>query len=274
VAYEVVESYLVSKSGDPQKCEDFIANGTAWAVVCDGATDKSGLDFHGETGGRLVARIVGETVASARSGETASDLVERINSAVRDALGPRVADLSVNDLPTCSFVAFDKGTGRVVRVGDVSWRTAAREFVGGKRIDEIHSDMRSAYLRMMMLEGAEREELLERDPGRAVILPGLRLQGFLRNNEHADDLGFGAIDGRPVPSRYVETWLLDGEREIAIASDGYPRILMSLDENEQYLDQDLLDDPLRIGKHRTTKGVRPGHVSFDDRAFVRLRETS
>ncbi|MDX6718523.1 MAG: hypothetical protein QOJ63_777 [Solirubrobacteraceae bacterium] len=59
--------------------------------------------------------------------------------------------------------------------------------------------------------------------------------------------------------------------EIVLASDGYPRIYGSLAGSEAALATSLKADPLRIREDRTTKGVRPGHRSFDDRAFVRLR---
>jgi hypothetical protein len=64
-----------------------------------------------------------------------------------------------------------------------------------------------------------------------------------------------------------------GVHEIVIGSDDYPELLMTLAASEEALRVDLLADPLRIGKHRATKGVGLGNVSFDDRAFVRLSES-
>ncbi len=160
-----------------------------------------------------------------------------------------------------------------MRVGDVSLSDGRASFVGSKEVDVVHSRMRTAYLQMMLIDGQERSELLASDVGRELILPSLRKQAVLRNNVSAGDLAFGAIDGTPVPDQFIETWALEGEvSEVTIATDGYPVIRPTLELLEQYLRSDLRSDPLRIGKHMTTKGVRPGNQSFDDRAYVRLRK--
>lgn len=92
----------------------------------------------------------------------------------------------------------------------------------------MHSRMRAAYLQMMLIDGQDRT---------------------------------------PVPDQFLATWALDGEAsEVTVATDGYPVIRPSLELSEQDLRSDLRSDPLRIGKHMTTKGVRPGNQSVDDRA--------
>jgi hypothetical protein len=48
-------------------------------------------------------------------------------------------------------------------------------------------------------------------------------------------------------------------------------LFMTLEESEAYLMADVERDPLRVRRHPGTKGVRPDHQSFDDRAYVRLR---
>jgi hypothetical protein len=57
-----------------------------------------------------------------------------------------------------------------------------------------------------------------------------------------------------------------------MCSDGYPLLLPTLAETENYLLADLTDDPLRIGKHRSFRAVAPltPLLSFDDRAYVRV----
>lgn len=270
MTFAVVESFLESKSGESTTNEDFFADGAFWAVACDGATDKSGLDFGGETGGRAIAKVVNDAVSSASAGISASALVERINAACNAVLGDKLETVSVPDLPTCSFVALEKQEGRIVRVGDASWATGMREEIGNKKIDEIHSSFRAAYLDMMLLEGASRESLLREDGGRALILPSLKKQGILRNINEGS-LSYGAIDGRPVPERFIESWTLAREEDVVVlASDGYPRLFLTLEETEQYLQRDLLSDPLRMGRHPSTKGVQAGNLSYDDRTYLKL----
>ena len=43
-------------------------------------------------------------------------------------------------------------------------------------IDDVHTNMRAAYLEMLMRDGATKHDFMEHDPGREIILPGLRRQ--------------------------------------------------------------------------------------------------
>jgi hypothetical protein len=59
--------------------------------------------------------------------------------------------------------------------------------------------------------------------------------------------------------------------ELVIASDGYPFIGETLAASESELARLLAIDPWCVAELAGTKGVRPGQVSFDDRAYLRVR---
>jgi hypothetical protein len=59
--------------------------------------------------------------------------------------------------------------------------------------------------------------------------------------------------------------------DLVLASDGYPEILPTLAETEARLAELLAEDPSCVGVLRGTKGVMAGQISFDDRAYLRLR---
>lgn len=271
MGFAVVESFTTSKSGDPVLNEDVVVDGPDWAVVCDGATDKSGYLHDGETGGRVTARVTAEVVAAAATGTSPASLVAAINAAYRRTFGADLDRLGL-DRPSCSFVGVDKRAGVVVRVGDVAWADGIATHRGAKEIDALHSRRRAEHLHALLRAGADVDELRASDPGRGLILPSLRAQAALRNDATAD-LGFGAIDGTPVPERFAETWSV-GASDIVVATDGYPVLLPTLAQTEACLASDLEADPLRIGAHPSTKGVLPGHDSFDDRTYLRLVRVS
>ena len=83
--------------------------------------------------------------------------------------------------------------------------------------------------------------------------------------------GYGVVDGSAVPDRFVETLRLpDGACEVVLATDGYPQPLPTLAASELALEAILRDDPHMIRLHVSTKGVAPGHLSFDDRTYARV----
>jgi glycerophosphoryl diester phosphodiesterase len=131
---------------------------------------------------------------------------------------------------------------------------------------------RALVLRELLLTGASIEQLRARDPGRQAVSQLLvSLDGF-RNNEKAGDFGYGAIDGRAVPPVFIERFDVPrSECDVVIATDGYPKVMPSLDETEALLAQRLRADPLLIEEPPQTKGMNLSSRSFDDRAYLHLK---
>jgi hypothetical protein len=165
--------------------------------------------------------------------------------------------------PTASVVVFDAALRAVWRVGDCPFRIDGALHSEPKRIDEVTSTFRAAFL------AASPEPQGTTDVGREAILPLLRIQGALANKP--GEFGYGVIDGREVPREFIEVFHIPGDAsEIVLASDGYPTLPATLADAEADLAALLLTDPLCTGPLRGTKGLIPGQSSFDDRAWVRL----
>jgi hypothetical protein len=267
-SFHVTTMFTLGKSNDPRRCEDVVSDGRFWAVLCDGATDKTGTTIEGKTAARVAAEVVADAVSSAPEGLSALDLIGHINTVYAERLGAATRDLPREALPTASFCAVEKSTGRVIRVGDTSWRTESRVQIGTKVIDEVRSHVRAAMLQALMIGGASQEELLAHDPARQMMKVFVQKQRLLQNTLDAAPYSHGVIDGRDVPAAFIEEWTLDpGETAVVLTSDGYPEPLMDFHETESVLAADL-------GKNKTTKGVETPNISFDDRAFIRLEELS
>lgn len=56
-----------------------------------------------------------------------------------------------------------------------------------------------------------------------------------------------------------------------LASDGYPKLMPTLNESEAELQRLLEEDPLCIYENIATKGLNEGQTSFDDRSYIRFR---
>ena len=270
---KVIEQFVEGKNPDSATCEDMVLEGPAFVAVIDGATDKMGGEFDGKTGGFLAAEAVRDAFLGL---EPAAELVDLVDQAT-GLLVERVASAGVgidpltDDGPSASFVAFSEARREVWRVGDCSWRSGSVAHLGGKEVDRISAQARSALIQALLDSGTSQEELLDRDPGREMILPLLRAQHAFRNlDDPSSELAFGTIDGRPVPERFLEIWQVGTEGELVLASDGYPVLEPTLELTEAALWRELDRDPLRIGEHPTTKGVGSGQDSFDDRAYLRI----
>lgn len=270
---KVIEQFIEAKSHDGRACEDAVFFSPAYAAVIDGATDKTGRTFAGLPGGLFAARSILATLAGLDADLDIQDFVDEIgNGLLRDiAREARDFDPHLEDGPSATLVVYSPARREVWRVGDGSWAIDGRANLGERTIDRTAASARAAFLRARLLRGATLEELRMRDDGRTFILPLLNAQHAFRNlDDPTEPFGFGAIDGRPVPDRYLERWSVSDASEVILASDGYPDLCASLSQTEDKLKHEIERDPLRIGRFPSTKGIGLKAASFDDRAYLRL----
>jgi hypothetical protein len=264
----VIEQRVVAKDDVPEHSEDMIVVDNGFAFVVDGATAKTDVRFDGMTGGRLAASLLAGAVAEMPAEATLAHAADAFTAAIAGAVdsgerGPGAV--------AAVFVGYSAHRHEVWRVGDAQWRTGRDLHAVEKAIDRVAAQARAAMLAGLLLEGCSAEELRLTDPGRRMIEPLLAVQHRFANLPAPHPLGYGVIDGRRVPSRFLESWPLEERTsEIVLASDGYPTLLETLDATERALRETIDRDPLRLYGEPATKGLEPDGVSFDDRAFVRL----
>ncbi|MFD8609703.1 GNAT family N-acetyltransferase [Streptomyces sp. NPDC059631] len=242
--------------------------------VIDGATDKSGRDYGGLTGGARAAQCVRDTLARMAPGTTPGEAVEQITAALAELREQWNVPAGDPVAPSAVAAVVVPALGLVWRVGDVhvALRRGATwtRLPATKRIDDVLAGSRAAYTHCMLADGRSEEEIAEHDPGRAVILPILKEQGRLANRP--GPYGYGVFDGTPVPADFVEIIPFDGDvEEVVLATDGFLSPAATLAAAEAELREAISQDPLRVGVNPGTKGIRPGADSFDDRTYARMR---
>lgn len=267
---EVIESFIEGKFGDPARCEDVLVLGRDFIAAIDGVTSKACPLIAGRSGGRFAADVCARVVAGFAADITARQAIHAVTEALSHALAAEDVDLpDTGERPSCVFALYSRARREIWRVGDCPVMADGKFYDGGKEIDDLTSSARAVVLEMARCRGMSDEDLLRDDPGRAFILPLLRDQALFANTE--GPYGYGVIDGRSVPEKYIEVIDVGQAKEIVLATDGYPGIFMTLAESEKNLARILREDPLLCRLHKSTKGAAPGQKSFDDRAYVRFR---
>ena len=117
-------------------------------------------------------------------------------------------------------------------------------------------------------EGGSEDDFARHDPGRACILPLLRRQFLLANQDRP--YGYDVLDGFAIHSHHVSVYPVPPQTQVVLASDGYPVLKDTLAESEKSLDELLQKDPQCLRENRGTKGLVKGNQSFDDRTYVRF----
>jgi len=268
---EVVEQFVASKTGRPAQCEDGVVVIGSFAAVIDGGTDKTGLRYSGMTGGRYAMLACADALQSLNPDADCSAAIRWLTKTVAERLP---CGLSARERPEAVLTVYSQARREIWQVGDVGfWHLGQPEggVTGRKLIDRYAADIRAAILHVELDKGVSQSTLARSDPGRRAILDLLNEQAEFRNVLAAKELAYPAIDGCEVPAKLITVRRIpDSVTELVIASDGYPCILSTLERSENLLSELLALDPLCIDKLRGTKGVTPGNLSFDDRAYLRL----
>jgi hypothetical protein len=268
---EIIEQFVLGKAGDPQLCEDAIVVTAHHAAVIDGATDVSGRSYGGRAGGWWAMAACRDAVEQLPSGIDSPGAVAAMTSELAARVDP---ELTASERPSTAVTLYSRARREVWQIGDVGFAYRGLPASVGqprKLVDHIAASFRAAVLAAEAAAGKlSMDEVAETDPGRLAARALTGRQGALRNS--TGPYGYAAIDGRPVPASSVVVHPVPEEiDELVIASDGYPFIGETLAAAESELARLLAIDPWCVAELAGTKGVRPGQVSFDDRAYLRLR---
>lgn len=189
-------------------------NESTW-VLCDGASDTYNREFDGRHSGEVAARLAcDEALVCALNGKP---LTDRITTAM-EALYRRTYPEALTDpkarFATTMICARAQGSSLVVtQVGDSVFRLNGTDvYSNTKKVDALTSHLRAHYIK-----------LTGDIPGsRDFIIPIIQNQyAYANNSDHV--LGYGALNGTPVPERFVHryTFALDTVKTLELCSDGY-----------------------------------------------------
>jgi hypothetical protein len=267
----VLESFVSGKTGDEQQCEDGIFVSDDFVAVIDGVSDVTGLRYEGLTGGRIAMLTC---LASLKNLPRDANAHQAASHLTADLAGRLAVDLTPRQRPAAGITLYSDFHREIWQIGDVEfWHSgldAGHQRVE-KAVDHFASGIRAAILAAELARGVAVERLIHNDVGRDTALELITRQSVFRNNTQAGEWAYGAIDGTAIPENLIQIHPVPQRVDtVVLASDGYPSILPTLAQSERKLANCLAEDPMCIGVLRTTKGIKPGNVSFDDRAYVRI----
>lgn len=211
--FSTIEVFSAGKK--PPRNEDFYGHNADTLVLSDGATDKSGQFYDGKTGGELAsALVVAACLKSAAYGEALVDEITDELHGLYTRINPRaLTDSAFRFAATVLAVKVTPQNVVITAVGDSPFRVNGTDvYAQEKLIDTLTAGLRRHYI--------ERTEDVA--GGREIILPILKMQHQYQNNAK-HPLGFGVIDGTPVPGKFVHVYTFPRSQvhTLELTSDGY-----------------------------------------------------
>ena len=284
---KIIEQLVRSKLGaDLSSCEDGLAVSDDFALVVDGATSTTGRRWTADeiTGGQWESRLLCKAIQKLPGTSSPQMCIDILSEQMKIAY--QVEEGAINsfiDAPeeraTASMVLYSSHLNQIIMVGDcqAAFLDASDEIIlyihPEKYVDVVTARARCMLLQAELLAGTSLEELRRTDPGRELIHPLLVKQRRFQNNLNAPKLyQYYAMDGFPISSIGFEVHDVPrGTKQVILASDGYPKLFSSLEATEKHLMELIKTDPLLCFEFQSTKGVRTGQESFDDRTYLRIQ---
>lgn len=263
-----IEFYIKGKYDDQTRCEDGIFIGEDCVAVIDGVTSQTGYKFKEKYGGCFAKDIILSCLNTMDLSKfNAPGFFEFINNTIGKETRKLYPDLDLSQYPKAVMIVFNKLTKEIWSYGDCQCMVDGHVLTKSKKIDVFHSELRAAVLEEEIRKGKSIEELLKNDSGHSVIKNSLKYQYLLANKK--SEYGYPVLNGYNFEEDFIKIYPVKEGQEIVLASDGYPKLMRTLEDSETYLQYILKSDPLCFREYKSTKGLGQGRNSFDDRAYWR-----
>lgn len=263
-----IEHYIEGKYDDQTLCEDGLFIAEDCVAVIDGVTSQTGYRFQEMYGGCFAKNLILECLETMDLSQyEAVGFFKKINQVIGEKTKELYPDLEFAKYPKAVMILLNRAKKEIWNYGDCQCMVDGEILTKSKKIDVLHSELRSVVLEDEIRKGKSVEELLQNDIGHAAIKNSLKHQYLLANTKN--EYGYPVLNGYSFESEYVKIYPVHSGQEIVLASDGYPKVFHSLDESEKYLQHIIKTDPLCFREYKSTKGIGQGRNSFDDRTYWR-----
>ena len=266
---QVIDSFIEGKIS-PEKCEDAYVVTEDFVAVIDGVTSKTPFEHKGKTTGRLGSEIVSEVIRNIKADANITEINQAVNEAF-EAFYEKVDfpyDPYVEELQAAAII-YSRHHHTIWLIGDCMGLSNGLFMSNPKRSDVVLEELRS----LLWWFNHERSDVLKYDPdqsdrGREIVTPwDTQARQFC--NDDSTPFGYSVFNGEMIPESLIKTYKLDDSMtEIALCSDGYPKIFDTLEEPEAYLQKVLEEDPNSVDINPRQKGILPGQKNYDDRTYI------
>ena len=269
----IVEKTSRAKTGQENDNEDAIVIADSFISVIDGMTPKDDSLYNGESPARLAVNLIAKEIQSFPENLTCQEASEKLTECIRNYYIRHDILNEVTEHPykrmCASAIILSKQRQEIWLFGDCHCLINGEHITNEKLIDGLISEMRSQLIEKY-LQSCTVEDLLANDKSREDIQPFLMSQYLFQNNRKDSLLSYSVIDGFSMNEDQIKIVHFNPESTIVLASDGYPILKENLDETEVDLQTLLKKDPLMFNLLKSTKGLKKGNTSFDDRTYIKI----
>lgn len=271
--FALLDQHTCGKAGELDGREDAVVVTDRHAFVLDGVGSYPSFEVAGSAPGRLAVDTVRPLLEQLPADATLRQTVDSLSAAIAEVLATHRVDLaSLPRPPAVQLTGYSAALRQVWRVGDTSVRIDGKEHLRDQQFDLLCNQMRTMLRHAAVLSGRSVEASLSEDPMLPFLPALVAAQAQLLNRDSDSPYAFGWVTASPTPGRFLETFTVPQGSEVVLATDGHLGAPATLRAAEAALATELARPPLADMRRLADRdALGAGMVSFDDRAYVRLR---
>ena len=268
---KIIEQFLQGKRQDPKKCEDGLLVGENFIAVIDGVSSKGAYKWEGEyASGAHAKNIIIAELEKMPADIERDALFESLNRALCEEYLKSGMEPDKNNFLRACLLVYSRHYNEIWALGDCQCLINGEHFSSPMLVDDLLSDLRAFVIESAKItDGLDESSLYTDDIGRQAVFPFIQKQ-YAFENRADSPFGFGVLNGFDNCDAFIKTYKVTAGDTVVMASDGYSKLLPTLEQSEKELANMLKNDPLRYKQNRGTKGIEKGNLSFDDRCYVRF----
>ena len=268
---QVIECFIESKYDNLALCEDGIFYNDNFVAVIDGVTSKGQIKWDGHTSGYHAKEMIIRGLGQLKGGETAFEALSYLNTLLYNEYGDNTRFFRDNpeERLQATLVIYSINNKQIWCFGDCQFIINDEIFIDEMKIDILLAELRSVYLHLESKQGKTIQQLCAQDTSQDIIFPILKKQFLFSNSD--SEYGFCVLDGFCNDYNKAVIKEVPQDSLLVLASDGYPKLMPTLELSEIELENLKINDPLCINIYKSTRGWTNGKKSLDDRAYIRFK---
>lgn len=266
------EYITVSKTGDERGNHDgLVINGNYLAVI-DAYQARGWRAWDGKPAGIFAKNIIVSTLGNLVGDLDAAEVITRLEKELQKQSAlcmETFRDDEIYAYPQARVLIYSAAKREIWRLGDSPF------VIDGKLYEKKSETLEKARQKRVEVtehflanDRTDLKDLIDHDYGRSAAME-LIVQEERRVDGVESLSGRADVDMDKLLSN-VEVFPVEVDQEVILASDGFPRILPTLDESEDWLAAERARDPLFIHDYQALKGATDEDMGYDDRSYIRF----
>ena len=267
-----IEYTTVSKTGDERGNHDGIVIDDKFLAVIDAYQARGYRGWHNKPAGIFAKNLICQALVEQPADAEAADVVRALEELLLEQTASAIEqmqDKQVYAYPMTRLLIYSAAKKQIWRLGDSPFVVDGElNFNRSEALQQAALKRAEVAEKFLANDRTDLKDMVNNDYGRTSIM-----EDIVAEERRVD--GVECLSGNPETDMdtllsNVEVFQLEDGQEVILASDGYPRLLGTIEDSEEWLAEERKRDPLFVRDYKALRTAKDEEAGYDDRSYVRF----